>query len=299
MRQSTNHIIIRIALLIFSILTVQNLYASVRTMKITEAIAKKIIAFDGVNTLGNYTGPALKLIAKTTKKEKDSIILLIDVGIIMKPDDTSYQPMVVAGGDTMIVAPNKTAELVVNIFCGNSPRHCPRKNLHYSFLKLGSTQLIDVLSFINENKLYNYLGQHAVWVITNDSYIGNVYESGNETISKKLIKLLCSVTGKPEPKYFSITANNETPGSPAYSTKTLSIVTEFETKLKGSAILSVGVFDDKNNYIEQLIDRKLYLTGKNTIKVTFNPLPYGPGKYTIKLIGAQGVLQEKVVTANE
>lgn len=271
--------------------------AAIRAMKMSEAVARKIVSVDGINTRGHYVGFALKLSAKTLKKEKDTIALLVDVGLIMKPDDSTCQPMVLAGGDTMVLPPGQCVQLQVVIFCGNSPLHCPKNGLHYSYFKVGSDKLVEVLRLINKHKLYNYLGQSAVWVITNRLSIGCVYSKQEDELSKQMIGELCRITGDTYPKYFTINEYSEVEGTVAFIPKTIGLVAEFRPKISGGAILSVEVYDKQGILLERLIDRQLFNSSMPPISVTFDPRPYGSGEYVLKLKGAEGTLEEKVVKA--
>jgi len=271
--------------------------AAIRIMKMSEAVTKKIVSVDGINTLGRYTGYALKLTAKTLKKEKDTIELLVDVGMIMKPDDTSCQPMILAGGDTMMLTPGERVQTHVAIFCGDAPRHCPKKSLHYSYYKVGSDALVKVLQFINKHKLYDHLGQSAVWVITNDHSVGNVYDRSEDKLSKQLINELCRITGAEYPNYFALHETKEIEGTAAFVPKTVGLIAEFKPKLTAATILSVEVFNKQGMPLDKLIERQLFYPGPRPISVMFDPRPYGPGEYVLKLISAEGTLEEKVVKA--
>ncbi len=273
--------------------------AAIRNLKISDAIKNKVIKLTAINTLGQYSGKAIKLTATSVRKEKDSLNLIVDIGIILKPADSAYQPMILAGGDTLLMEPNKAAEISVYVFCGNSSRHCPSKNLHYSFGWIGSDTLVKVLRFIRDNNLFDYLGQSAVWTITNHHSLSSVYDPERDLISKKLINAICAVTGSAPPDYYTQHPNIETPGTTAYSSKTTGIIAQFTVKLTTSTILTVGVYDINNRYIENLIDRKMFSAGAQTLNVRFDPEPYGAGKYYLRLMNPEKTLQEKKVEVQD
>ena len=150
---------------------------------------------------------------------------------------------------------------------------------------------------IHDNKIYDYLGQKAVWSITNHHQLVEVYDIERDSLSKRLIEVLSMVTGQEKPSYYRVNAENNTPGQSAYTSKTLKLVIPFEFLLKASSIISVEVYDGKGFMMEQLIERKRFERGHHKFNVTFDSEPYGPGKYYVRLVDPEKVLQEKKVVA--
>ncbi len=253
---------------------------------------------EAVNTAGNYTGNSVQLTI-TNLNKKDSLDLKVDLGMILKPDDASYQPMVLAGTETVAVAPGKKGDVTVTVFCGNSPKHCPAKGARFSYWKTGSDTLLTVLRFINEHTLFDHLGQYAVWAVTNAHPLTGIYDPQRDSLSKRLIAVVSAATGRPKPDYYALKANVETPGQAAYNPKTLKIIVQFDVALRSPGILSVGVYDKRDRLIEKIIDRRMFVAGKHQLDVTFDAETYGAGKYTIRLMDPERVLQEKKVEAEE
>ncbi len=185
--------------------------------------------------------------------------------------------------------------------CFVETAHCtaPKKTLLYSYWKKGSNELISVLTYIHNHRLYDYLGQSAVWTITNNHDAGGVYDHSRDSLSKQLIDTICAVTHRPKPDYYTITEQNEIPGQVAYTAKTMKIVAQFNLALRGSAILTLGVFDEKEHMIETIFERKRFEKGMHRFEANFNAEAYGAGKFSIRLMDTERVLQEKKVVAVE
>ncbi len=267
--------------------------ASVHSMSISDAVRNKIIKLSGVNFKGSYTGRSVRL--TVTNLKNDSLDLKVDLGLILKPDDSSYQPMVLAGEENLVLGAKQKGDVEVIVFCGNCPRHCPKQNLHYSYWKTGSKELVSVLRYINNHRLFDYLGQNAVWAITNNNRVENIYDPERAVISMKLVDTFCLVTGRAKPDYYAVSAKNEVPGEAAYTPKTLKILTRFDVRLKTATILSVGVFDEHNQMIVKLIERRRFEQGQHNLDVVFDAEEFGAGKFTIRLMDPEKVLAEKKV----
>ena len=262
-------------------------------MNLADAIKSKMATMDAINTEGKYKGKTTKLTVKNTTA---SILQLkIDQGIILKPDDPKYQPLVLAGDELLVVQPHKEGTIEVNTFCGNCPMSCPSANLHYSFLQTGSDTLIKVLKFIKANALFDYLGQDAVWVITNNRNIGSAYDESREAISKQLIELLCKVTGRGKPEYYMASKHVEIPDEPAYVPKALKIIANFEILLSEPKVLTLGVFDSAGKMIQPVFEAQSFPRAGHRFGVEFESADVAAGNYFILLKEGDKILQEKKV----
>jgi hypothetical protein len=268
-------------------------HANVYNMNISDAVKNKFVKVSGVNFKGAFTGQSVRLTVNNLKT--DSLNLTVDLGLILKPDDSAYQPMVLAGEESIALGPKKKGDVEVYIFCGNSPLHCPKQGLHYTYWKLAEPHLVAVLRYINNHRLFDYLGQNAVWAITNHNRVENIYDAERDSISQKLIDTFCLITGRAKPEYYAVNAKNEVPGQAAYVPKTLKILTNFNVNLRTATILSVGVFDEQNQMIVKLIERKRFERGSHNLEVFFDAEEFGAGKFTIRLTDPEKVLAEKHV----
>lgn len=260
---------------------------------LSDAIKDKTIKLDAVNVAGRYIGKTTKLVLTNTTKSV--LQVKINLGVILSPDDSDYQPMVLAGEELLVVMPGKTGEVEVETFCGNSPRNCPKKDLHYTFSRVASDTLIKILRFVKTYSLYDFLGQHGVWAFTNDRNLSGVYESDRDELSKKFIDAICKATGWPKPGYYNLWRENETPGQPAFVPKTLKIYAEFEVRLDAPKTMTLGVFDGDGKMIQKVFENKEFPAMGHRFGVEFEAENVTAGKYYIRLKEGEAVLQEKMV----
>jgi len=248
---------------------------------------------DAVNTSGRYVGKTTKL--SVTNTSESVLHLKVDLGMILKPADSAYQPLVLAGEEMLVVQPSKSGEVEVNTFCGNSLRHCPAKDLHYSFARISSDTLLKVLRFIKTNSLFDYLGQDAVWAITNGHGIDHVYNGSKDMLSESLIELVCKVTGRPKPEYYSVSDHVEMPSAAAYVPKTLKIIANFEIILESPKVLSLGVYDSAGKMIQPVFENQSFQRSGHRFGVEFESADVSAGNYYIWLKEGDKVLQQKMV----
>jgi hypothetical protein len=203
--------------------------------------------------------------------------------------------MVLAGEEMLALMPKAGGELEVQTFCGNAPRSGPHKDQHYAFSHIASDTLMKVLQFIKTNAIFDGLGQSAVWAVTNNHDIGEVYDSRRDALSKKFIALICAATGRPNPMYYSEVAMAQVPGAPAYVPKTLKIFAEFEVRLDAPKTMTLGIFDEAGNMVQKVFENQQFGKSGHRFNVEFEAENVLPGKYFIRLKEGEATMQEKMV----
>ena len=260
---------------------------------LSEAIADKSVIMEAVNFEGRYVGKTTRLSVTNTTKEV--LQLKINPGVILKPNEDGYQPMVLLGEEMLVVGPGTSGQVEVQTFCGNSDASCPKTDLHYSFSHVGSDTLIKVLGFISKNRIRTYLGQHAVWVITNHKSLGTVYSAEEADLSKRFVDFLSSVTGLPKPDYYQLMTVHETPSQPVYVPKALKIVAEFQLYIREPKTLTFGVFNEKGVMIQKVFENQEFPAMGHRFELEFESSDEPAGKYFLRLKEGDKVLQEKMV----
>ena len=179
-------------------------------------------------------------------------------------------------------------------FCGNVDRHSPKKGSDYAFWKVASDTVRELLKFAQANRLAGDATQEAVWVLTNGAPVSNVYEA-DPTIRTKLTDMLCKYTGQPKPDYYTINDMISQPGQPLSARKALKIMADFKVPLEEPAVLTLGVYNDKNEMIQKVFEREEFRRAIHTFNVEFGLDDAPPGKYFIRLTDRTHTIKEQVV----
>ena len=280
-------------MLIILLLTANCLVAKTINITLSEAIEKKMVTTEGININGNYMGKTMSL--SVTNISKETLVVKVDNGVIFKPEDPKYQPMVIAGEPTLVVQPTKKNSVDVNTFCGNAPRHCPAKDTKYIYGYKASDTLIKALQFIKNYSLYDDLGQSAVWAITNNHSLSDIYDSQRESIAKDLLALVMRLTSREKPQYYSVSKHEAIPDAPAYVPKTLKIIADFEIRLEASKVLTLGVFDASGKMIQSVFENQEFGALGHRFEVEFESADVAAGNYYIRLKEGEMVIKEQVV----
>jgi len=262
-------------------------------LNLSQAIQQNIVTVTAEATGSAYNRQALKL--KVKNNGSLTFNLVMNEGVIFAPDSAGFQPLILAGGEKLYLSPLKEAEISIQTFCADSRNRAPVKGLGYKYSKMAGDTLVKVLSFIKQNRMYNDLGQSAVWVFTNNHNLNSVYDGNNDFVSKKLLDYIVNLTHRPMPEYFVESAINDTPGEEVYNPKTLKIYARFEEELESPKKLTLGIFNDKDEIIQPVFKDRNYGKAGHRFRVEFEAEGVAAGKYYIRLKEGETILRETMV----
>lgn len=285
---------LRVLFAILLFLSALPLKAAVGIISLNEAIKTKMVKFSAANTTGAYQGKTTTVVL--VNNSRDILKVKIDVGTVLTPDSSAYQPMILAGEELMVIQPSGTANLIVQTFCGNSPKSCPSIGHGFKYSGIGSDTLVTIMKFVKANNLFDDLGQYAVWAVTNNASLSNIYDNQRPQLANQLMDIICKATGRKKPDYYTINAPAlQVPDMPAYVPKPLKIIANFRIITKETKRLTLGVYNDAGNTVQSVFeDREFPATG-HEFGVEFEAADVPAGFYYIRLKEGDLVLEEKRV----
>lgn len=258
---------------------------------IKQALENNIIKIEAVATGNSYHDKGLRL--HITNTSGNQLQLTMSQGVIFRPTDTTQQDLVLAGDEPLAIEPFKDGTVEAQTFCAKSYAHAPVAVHPYKFYKMGSDTLVQLLQYVKMNHLFNYLGQEAVWVITNQHALESVYDASNEFASTKLIERLAQITGQPIPKYHEVHPETTVADQPVYNPRPLHIVAKFEQKLDNPTKLTLGVFNGAGEMIDKVFENQSFgAKVGHRFTVDFAAADVQPGTYYIRLKDGETTLQE-------
>lgn len=283
-----------ILILSFGVLVVADVYAAPPTLlSLSKAIQQHIVTVEAEATGSSYNKQALKLTIENTGSLTYNLIM--DPGVIFTSDSAGFQPLILAGEEKLFMTPLKKTTITIQTFCADSRALAPLKGIKYTYSKIAGDTLVKVIDFINKNRMFNDLGQSAVWVFTNGHSLNSVYDGGNDFMSKKLLDYIVNLTHMPMPEYFVQSTVNTTAGEEVYSPKTLKIFAKFEEELESPKKLTLGIFNAQDEMIQPVFENRNYGKAGHRFRVEFEAKGVPAGKYYIRLKEGEAILRETMV----
>ena len=178
-------------------------------MSLKRALATKTVSLSAVSN-GGWRGKSIKLaLTNNTAKE---LTIDVDPGLIFVPDDTTYQDLVLLGGETLAVGPSSRIETDLQTLCGKSYAKTPWPRLQYRYNKQGDSNMVKTLKYANTNNIPPEVTQHAVWMFTCGHCLSTVYSSEYPRMSEDLVQYIASVKKMKVPLYFTSSQLQNRPG---------------------------------------------------------------------------------------
>ena len=260
---------------------------------LSHGLKTHLLSVVATTTGKSYKDKALRL--TITNKSGSAMRVRMNAAVIFEADSAGMQPLVLAGEEMMLLAPFKEGILEVQTFCANSLAVAPYGGISYTYSHVGSDTLVKLLQYVKKHGMLDDLGQSAVWVLTNDHPLNDVYDPYRSVIAQKLIDYLTTLTGKAAPDYYVKKQISTTPGESVYSDKTLKIYAQFEHSLSSPAKLTLGIFNQDGTMIQTVFADRTFGKANHRHKVEFEAGGVKPGAYYIRLLKDDEVLQEKRV----
>jgi hypothetical protein len=255
---------------------------------------KGLVTVAAITTGVVYHGKALRLQVSNNTRER--LQITVDPALIFRPDDKAYQDLVLPAEEMLAIAAGGMAEIDVQTFCGKLHAAAPGSKLTYKFWKQGDSSLIKVTQYIRKNKLYDYLGQQAVWVMTDGNDLEGIIDPARPKQSADLLALLVKLTGKSAPEYFRYYKLDTVAGQPVFKKRVLKIISNIDWKLEEAAPITLGIYNATGDLVQGVLDEKQMAKGGYRMQVQFEAEDAPPGNYFMRLKKDDKLMKEIKVT---
>ena len=148
----------------------------------------------------------------------DSVILLrLDAGTELIPDDSSVQTMIVTHEAILALYPNQTYATRLYAMCGQLHEKAPTAMHNFKVGELADSNIVKIATYLNDNYIQNMIGQHALWACTDRATFEELKKYGADSSSIAMtkniltnLKIETELTPKvPEPPKVIVEETNE------------------------------------------------------------------------------------------
>ncbi|RQO30483.1 hypothetical protein DBR32_13030 [Taibaiella sp. KBW10] len=252
---------------------------------------KVIITAKSSSTLYNQKG----LLLSIENTGKENIILEVDPAMVFSPEDAQYQNLIIEGFDVLVVNAGKSRIIGMQSYCGESSDRAPVADLPYRYARQGDSIMIKTLKFIRDNKVKEDMAQHALWVLTDNHDLSDVYDERDPALSRHFTAFMGKLLGVAAPQYFTVKELNATPGELVSNQKVLKLVTNLQWSLSRPESLSLSIYNTSGEKVASYFDHKAFPKGEYDLNASFETIDYPEGRYTIKLYSDRETLKQMIV----
>lgn len=194
MKNSNSILILTITLLItFQFYSQKARNKEPKEITIQEAINKKMLDlkivgaydpnlfFEVIDRDGVHFGKCMAIVLRS--KIDSLIVVRLDDGIQLIPDDSAVQTMIVTKKALFPLYPNETYSTRFYAMCGEIHDDIPTIDMTFKIGKLGNKNVVNLAKYLDENYMQNMIGQHALWAITDQTNIADLKKYGADKAS--------------------------------------------------------------------------------------------------------------------
>ena len=294
---------LRISFIIFTFMLCvlgleSNTQASVTHISLKKAMTSRLVTVNAVSN-GGYCNKSIHL--DLTNNTSEVLNVDIDPALIFRPEDTSYQDLVVLGSETIVLSPKKEQGIDLQTFCGKSYAHSPIPNICYHYIKQGDSGLIKTLIFAKNKSVDIYLAQRAVWSFTNHYRLNTVYNYSDPGRSEEFVKYICSVTNRKVPEYFWQHSLNNAANAPAILPGDGKIYVDMNWGNEGYRQMYVAIYRDNGEVYRKIYGDEVIDKYGHRISVEMNSDRDPKGTYFVRLHDETGKIwaEKKVIIEDE
>ncbi len=250
-------------------------------MSIFEAIKNKSVAVT-FESIGKYSGNSVH--AKFVNNTLKDIKIVVPAGVIYIPENDEEQTLIQLEDDFIVLQKKETKHHLFSGFCTESYDRVPSNQGSMSIASSKNPKLLKMIRYMKGKKINHGVYQDAVWAITDQHKVANIF--AEDKITDEFKSFLLTLTGQQKEWY----------SSPQQVTVTADRRIVRETKLiTGHLIFNcakgTNVHQDiyKENGDEVYISEK-YMTakyGKVNYRFTLKVKGWKEGRYYIRLHDGQ------------
>lgn len=270
----------RNALLAATLLLQLPAFAGIRKMTLRQAMSAHAVDVH-VSAAGGYIGQTVQLdLINTSCHDLD---LTIEPGMIFTPVDSRYQHLVVVGDEHLFVRQDDTARTKLYGFCGKSHTASPARGIRYRFWKQGDAVMVNVLRYIRNKKLYDHLGQHAVWTLTSRHQLTTVFDRNRPDQSRDFVNYIAALRGVKAPDFFVQSHINTSGSGPMAQPDLTKAYIDLRWNMQPPRNLHVLLLRKDGSIYKEILDGEKISAGDHWLTVLIDARRVPEGDYLLCL----------------
>lgn len=266
------------------------------SVTIAEAERRKLISvqFTGAEAdsvhplLSSHWGACMQMEVKNNVSE--TLLMKLDYGYLLVPDDTSLQTMVVTESQMVKLSPGQKKKYQVYAMCTEAHDAAPSSAKKFKIGKRTSGHLLGITELIHKKKYHHGAGQNAVWCFTDNYDLSTIYHE-DTSVMYTLRRYVAAAKNLPLASVYSDTKNNVSISQPTIRTRTV---------YSGSISYSVGnntkvllaLFDEANHMKRVYVNNELQREGVYAYNYEISSDETSNSKHYLRLFKDGRMVQE-------
>lgn len=215
-------------------------------------------------------------------KRNVPVNIKISNGMQFGPTDSSYQNMIVTRQELFTLNPGGNINIPLYAMCTENHDRAPNEATVYIPLKPAGGNLLKLTQMVENKKLFDPLGQSAVWAMTCNSPLEDIV-GYDTTTARQLVRFVAGALGKkvPSPPPPDDTYRNYYAPVETYK---VTMSGKFEYKFNKPKAITIAMFNKNNIVVRELFRNPRVEPGLHILEYKFDATQYKDEFYYIRLL---------------
>lgn len=281
----------RFPVLIFLFLLCPNFGNAIERRGLKQALSEGLVRLEAIGSGQSFLRNGLKI--RLTNLSKGGVLIHVEPALLFRPIDTNYQDLICVGNETIPLAANASREVDLATFCAKAHAAAPADSLPFRYIGQADSLMQQLLSYLRLQRLQDFLGQQAVWAMTDFHNLEGVFDTDRPKESFALLDFMQKLVGQSRPEFFKIYGIDTSAGQAAFVNRILKIATQMQWQQERTATLDLGIFNEQGKLIQTVFAKNELKRGKYKINIKFKAEHAPKGLYYLRLTEADKVLKQQ------
>jgi hypothetical protein len=245
---------------------------------VESAVAKNLIQLKVVSN-GNYSGNSL--ICSITNKSDKKISIVFPAGTYFKAPNEDEQNLVMPEDQQILVEKGMTKKLTVNGYCTNAFKSAPKQEGVFKLAKHSIKDLNGILPLFKGKKFSKDVLQAAIWCLTDNKAVSNVYSDDEKSV-EELKKKLFTLT-KQKPTWYSSPQVTTVDERRNINSETVSINGQLKYDAKAGTKIHEEIHTSSGTMLFKMKEKEVKLTAPMEYEFNLSVKGWEKGKYQVKV----------------
>jgi len=221
----------------------------------------------------------------------------INNGMQFEPTDSSYQNMIVTRQELFALKAGGSIKIPLYAMCTENHDRAPNEATIYKPFKQAKGNLLKLTQMVETKKLYDPLGQSAVWAMTCNYPLEDI-TGYDTTTARQLVRFVAGSLGKkvpPPPPPDDTYRNYYAP----VETYKVTMSGKFEYKFNKPKAITIAMFNKDNIVVRELFRNPRVEPGLHVLEYKFDATEYKDEFYYIRLLADGDILLSGKMSMNK
>jgi hypothetical protein len=268
------------------------------TYKLADALQRKLVTvkMQGAKpdsaVLFTSSHVAHCMIMEIERASAENLLISLDYGYTMVPEDTGTQTMVVTQTLMVKLAPKQKKNYRIYAMCTEAHDGGPSSDQSFNLGKRFSGNLLSLAEIINRKRYQTDAGQHAMWCLTDDYDLSSI----NDDDTTQMYDLRRFVAKAKNLPLASIYTNNNTTGityNEPVRIRTITYSGSLSYNVNRTAKVMIALFDEDNHMKKVYVNNENQHTGEYTYNYELSSNDMNGKKHYLRMF-RDGRLEEEI-----